>query len=768
MAADAVLSVAVVAEVEQFKSGFSQLGVSIGDLQRKILAYKDIVANSLDTRVIAKYNAMIEVTSAELNKLNSIGKKGFDGLGNAVLASGQKIAKGSNQANLALTDFGRLAQDAPYGFMGWANNINPAFESLNRLVAETGSFKGALKSLGSSLVGVGGIGLAFSVVSTGILLYQEYQRKANKEIENAKKSTDEYAKTLNSVNQASLVGSQNTQGDIIKLQTLYAITQDVTVSLKQRKEAVDQLQSQYPAYFKNINDEAFLAGAAKKAYDLLTVSIIATGKARAAESLISENSKKVLENDQKLIDIRARRLIIDRELAATNNKKLDGGSEESLQGQLAQIDARRNRLQEERNEGIRIANELSGDSYKLNQDNLQLTKSIIDEVKKGADVSGGVGDLKEVKKSSSIDVITGNLEKIRDLIKRNNDDILTDNLKADEKEITAIQIKYENQAKEVNNAAKAALKQKGITKEQILKIQLEQGNALAMLQKQSEQESAAVVQKYGDIRLKTYQDNLKNIEQLVRDNQVAILKASQNSPFGGEIEEVKQDIIKLDRLYEEKLLTFEDYQAEYASLLDKGEALKSLENFNMKLTEALERGSEGLLEGLATGMAGLVNGTMSMADVGGALLAVIGDISIQLGKAAIGIGIGMKAIKESFKNPFTAVAAGVALIAMGSIIKRAGQIPEGRGSGSDSGPAPRKIPGFAKGVTNFSGGLAIVGEDGPELVNLPAGSDVIPNNRIGQISQGSQNIVVTGYSRISMGEFVTEFKRVDKLNGRTS
>jgi hypothetical protein len=41
------------------------------------------------------------------------------------------------------------------------------------------------------------------------------------------------------------------------------------------------------------------------------------------------------------------------------------------------------------------------------------------------------------------------------------------------------------------------------------------------------------------------------------------------------------------------------------------------------------------------------------------------------------------------------------------------------------------FPQFAGGVSNFSGGLAIVGERGPELVNLPSGSDVIPGGRMG-------------------------------------
>lgn len=39
---------------------------------------------------------------------------------------------------------------------------------------------------------------------------------------------------------------------------------------------------------------------------------------------------------------------------------------------------------------------------------------------------------------------------------------------------------------------------------------------------------------------------------------------------------------------------------------------------------------------------------------------------------------------------------------------------------------------FANGVTNFGGGLALVGENGPEIVNLPQGSSVTPNNQIGQ------------------------------------
>lgn len=46
------------------------------------------------------------------------------------------------------------------------------------------------------------------------------------------------------------------------------------------------------------------------------------------------------------------------------------------------------------------------------------------------------------------------------------------------------------------------------------------------------------------------------------------------------------------------------------------------------------------------------------------------------------------------------------------------------------------VPHFATGVQNFSGGMALVGEQGPELVNLPQGSNVIPNKQSNAMMKG--------------------------------
>lgn len=56
------------------------------------------------------------------------------------------------------------------------------------------------------------------------------------------------------------------------------------------------------------------------------------------------------------------------------------------------------------------------------------------------------------------------------------------------------------------------------------------------------------------------------------------------------------------------------------------------------------------------------------------------------------------------------------------------------------------VPGFAGGVENFTGGLAVVGEQGPELVNLPPGSDVLPADATRAILRGGGGSLATGGS----------------------
>jgi hypothetical protein len=83
-------------------------------------------------------------------------------LGNAF----KKLPNTSGQATQTIVNISRVAQDASYGFMGIANNLNPLLESFQRLQSSSGSTGKALKAMGSVLMGPAGIGLAVGVVSS--------------------------------------------------------------------------------------------------------------------------------------------------------------------------------------------------------------------------------------------------------------------------------------------------------------------------------------------------------------------------------------------------------------------------------------------------------------------------------------------------------------------------------------------------------------------------------------------------------------------------
>lgn len=547
--------------------------------------------------------------------------------------SGTAISVGSNRATLALTDMGRIAQDLPYGFIGIQNNLNPMLDSFQRLKAETGSTSGALKAMLNSLSGPAGLGIALSVVSAGILLYQQYQQKANKATENAKKVTDEYINTLNELDASQVKGAQNAQKELTDLRLLYAAYQNTNLPLKNRKEAYEDLQRLYPEYFQNIAFEQTASEKTKNAYNQLATAILATARARAASDKITQNESRKIENEQKIIDLEKEALKLRQE-----QNKVRYGTGAGL-GSVAGGEAAGGRqalaVERQINETIKQRQNLVTDTTKLNEINARLVNYVNEQILKGAklvDTSAG-GSAKGGKD-------------IKTALIRNLETTLSEPIKLSKPVEVATDINVE----------------------------------------------------------------IANIPYILSD-------------------------------WEKKMQVFSD-----------------------NASQILTRGISDAFASVAYGIGdALANGGNFIETMGSALLGVIGNIATELGKAAIAIGVGMMAVKAAFKNPVAAIAAGVALVAIGSFISnKVSKIPQGQSAQTEQ---PRQIRGFASGVNNFSGGLALVGEKGPELVNLPSGSDVFTNNRTNQILSANNNndkVQVFGDVSFDMDKFVIKFKSVEK------
>lgn len=158
----------------------------------------------------------------------------------------------------------------------------------------------------------------------------------------------------------------------------------------------------------------------------------------------------------------------------------------------------------------------------------------------------------------------------------------------------------------------------------------------------------------------------------------------------------------------------------------------------------------GVIIGQAVGE-GIGNAVNGKGNFFTGLLKAIGAGLKQLGVIFLAEAKLLVAIKAYLKtNPALAIAGGIALIALGTIAANAAD----------------KTPAFAGGVQNFGGGVALVGERGPELVELPRGSNVIPNHKLGGIGGAEFTILLEGRQILEGTNIVTVYDRTVKMNSR--
>lgn len=93
--------------------------------------------------------------------------------------------------------------------------------------------------------------------------------------------------------------------------------------------------------------------------------------------------------------------------------------------------------------------------------------------------------------------------------------------------------------------------------------------------------------------------------------------------------------------------------------------------FNAGLTAIMESTAENFAVGFGEVLGNMASGTEGMRGIWNLMLSTVGDLAIQLGKMAIGIGLAVEGIKKALQslNPVVAVAAGVALVALGTVVK---------------------------------------------------------------------------------------------------
>lgn len=147
--------------------------------------------------------------------------------------------------------------------------------------------------------------------------------------------------------------------------------------------------------------------------------------------------------------------------------------------------------------------------------------------------------------------------------------------------------------------------------------------------------------------------------------------------------------------------------------------------FSERATDIVNNGIVSAFSAIGQGIGdAIANGGNVFKNIGANLLKVVGQVATQLGEAAIGIGVAMAAIKLSFSNPFTAIAAGVALVALGAAL---GGIANNALNGSSNvGAGSRSVSGQGSSTGSIGGGsVANSGFGGGKVVFEIAGTKLL-------------------------------------------
>lgn len=173
---------------------------------------------------------------------------------------------------------------------------------------------------------------------------------------------------------------------------------------------------------------------------------------------------------------------------------------------------------------------------------------------------------------------------------------------------------------------------------------------------------------------------------------------------------------------------------------------KRVTELNAMVSDIFANGLSNLAENIGKAL----TGKGGIGDIFSGLFKSLGAGLKQLGQYFIKTGIEVKLFKEFItKNPILAILAGFALTALGSVIES----------------ATSKKAAFATGTRNFSGGSALVGERGPELLTLPAGASITPNAQLN--AMGGREIFIAE-TVIRGTDLVTVYNRATQLNSRNS
>lgn len=241
----------------------------------------------------------IQSVTKELNEAEQASMRFYRNVGN--------YASGWNGLNVQVQQLARelpsLAVSMNTFFLAISNNlpmlideIKLAQDRLKALKDEGKQGTPVWKQLAKSLLGWQ------TALVVGITLLSSYGNELAdwvKGLFKAKENIDVLKEALTAYNEALKDAEKDAQSQLTKLKLLYDAATNAAKGTNERTKAIKALKEEYPSFFENMSNEAFLAGNAKVAYDKLSLSIMNYAKAQGI-------ANKMIKNNEEIIDVNSR------------------------------------------------------------------------------------------------------------------------------------------------------------------------------------------------------------------------------------------------------------------------------------------------------------------------------------------------------------------------------------------------------------------------------------------------------------------------------
>lgn len=515
-------------------------------------------------------------------------------------------------------------------------------------------FRGIQNNLPALMGGIAGIAGPLYLVGSAVIAFFAAWDSGIIDFGKSTKIAKDYANSF----------AESLSNETIKYESLYRVATDVNTSMNDRIKAAKLLKEEYPGLLEKYSEEEIALGKAKTAFDDLSSSILKYAKAQAAVSVLTDLTKKQLLVEGERADLLS-------EYAKNPISKFsreDAKGVNKVYGALSAYNTELNARTYALSKNAKAYNELQAQIDKYNS---ILDKNIVANKELEDFKTDPTKDAEKAAKEA---------QRIADEAQRDKERNWAREQKV-RMEIIAFETKLQNDLQKLeDDKLKKQERIDAITEGNAQSIT----NALRNIKQGFLKDDLSAIDKNTKQELRLNKNSRRASIEALKKEQTSLLALKQKDIFEG------TDTTSIDKKLEDNANALQVYSDVWTNTSDQ---------INNAVESMIEGGISTFAENIGKALAG---GDVNLFD---GILGILAEGLSTIGKALIAYGVAMDAFKKAFTNPYAAIAAGAALVVIGSFIAtKVGQMAAG-GASDKGGATPFANGGIVSGPT-----LGLMGE----------------------------------------------------------